>query len=158
MIFAASTIHSFNKRRTQFKASLSHNNVNSGRYFRLMGLASLDLCCTIPIASYIIFQSTQDGGYQPWISWKVTHAGFDQIQQIPAIIWRSDPTARVNLEMSRGLNIACALVFFIFFGFAEEARKNYWSAYTSVAKRVGYSTGSMSSGGTSTLGYVLLPR
>jgi len=150
--YCGSTIRSFNKRRTQFKASLSNNNVNSGRYFRLMGLASLDLFCTIPIASYIIVQATQNGGYQPWISWKVTHAGFDQPIQIPAIVWRNDPTARANLELSRGLNIACALVFFLFFGFAEEARKNYLSVYSSVAKRVGYSTGSMSSGATSTLG------
>jgi len=34
----------------------------------------------------------------------------------------------------------CAIIFFIFFGFADEARRNYSSALRSVAKRVGYTS------------------
>jgi pheromone a factor receptor len=154
--FVGITIHSFNKRRTQFKARLSGHNLNSNRYFRLMGLASLDLCCTVPIASYFIWTATTNG-VAPWISWADTHSNFGEVDQIPALIWKSNALLAHNLQLSRGLCIACAFVFFGFFGFAEEARKNYHSAYTSVAKRVGYSTGSMSSGATSTVGYVFFP-
>ena len=52
------------------------------------------------------------------------------------IIWRS--LWRYHDEAV----VFCAFHFFIFFGFADEARKNYRYAFQSVAKRVGLSTAS----------------
>lgn len=57
----------------------------------------------------------------------------------------------MSLEMSRWLIIACGLIFFGFFGFADEARKHYRLAAQFVSKRVGYSTGS------TTLGFPTIP-
>ena len=59
--------------------------------------------------------------------------------------------------MSRWLVVACGLVFFAFFGFADEAQKHYKIAFASVVKRVGYTTtGStkIGTGITSSTGYV----
>jgi len=47
----------------------------------------------------------------------------------------------ISLETTRWFVILCAVVFFAYFGFADEARKNYRAAFGSVAKRVGLSTG-----------------
>jgi len=46
----------------------------------------------------------------------------------------------VSLETTRWFLVLCVAIFFGFFGFADEARKNYKLAYTSVAKRVGLTT------------------
>jgi pheromone a factor receptor len=40
----------------------------------------------------------------------------------------------------RWATVACALLFFAYFGFADEVIKNYRGAFNSVAKRMGYST------------------
>lgn len=126
------SIRIFNKRRSEFNDLLSANsNLNSNRYFRLMFLAGLDLCTTIPIAVYMIFLNTQFG-LDPWISWSDTHFDFSRIGQFPALIWQNNPTIKVAMYLSRGLTIACAFIFFMFFGFAAEARKNYKKVYVSV--------------------------
>jgi len=50
------------------------------------------------------------------------------------------------LELSRWSVIFCAFLFFGFFGFADEARKNYRFAFQSVAKCVGISSVSFGGG------------
>lgn len=84
--------------------------------------------------------------------------GFSRVDQIPAIIWRWDPNANTGIEMSRWLVVVCGLIFFAFFGFADEAQKHYKIAFDSVAKRVGHTmtTGStkIGTGITSSTGYV----
>jgi pheromone a factor receptor len=77
----------------------------------------------------------------PWKGWADTHADFSRVDEIPAIIWRNSPNGLgTALELSRWLAVLCAFTFFAFFGFAEEARKNYYSAAQSIAKRVGISS------------------
>jgi len=150
--YCVRTIIAFHKRRTMFKELLSaNNNLNSDRYFRLMGLAAVDLCCTIPFSAYIIALNVK-GGIQPYKSWADVHSNFGRVVLFPAIIWHNDNHTRTSLEMSRWLTVSCAYIFFAFFGFADEARKNYRNMFESFAKRVGYSTGSMGSGSTSTSG------
>lgn len=85
--------------------------------------------------------------------------GFSRVDQIPAVLWRADPTANVSIEMSRWLVVVCGLVFFAFFGFADEAQKHYKLAFDSVAKRVGYTyngTTKIGSGNNSSTGYVFV--
>jgi pheromone a factor receptor len=146
------TIRAFYRRRAQFKELLSaNNNLDSGRYFRLMGLASIDLLCTIPLSAYLIQQNIA-GGIEPWISWENVHSNFSRVVLIPALIWRNNAEMRSSVERTRWLTVVCCFVFFAFFGFADEARKNYRSAFESFAKKVGYTTGSVGSGATSTSG------
>jgi pheromone a factor receptor len=151
-VYCSMTIRLFYKRRSQFKELLSGNdNLNSSRYFRLMCLAGIDLTCTIPLSSFAIYSNVVFG-IEPWISWQNVHSNFSNVILIPALIWRNQPDVVRSLEMSRWSSVACAFIFFAFFGFADEARKNYRSAFESFAKRVGYSTGSVGSGATSTNG------
>jgi pheromone a factor receptor len=125
-----------------------------------MALAACDMICTVPIALFFLAESIK-AGIVPYPSWSAIHNNYSEVDQIPAFIWRNNAFVNFSTEFSRGLQVACAFTFFIFFGFAEEARKNYLSVYSTVAKRVGYSTGSMgstgmSSGGiTSSVGYAI---
>ena len=84
--------------------------------------------------------------------------GFSRVDQIPATIWRSDPNANTGIEMSRWLIVVCGLIFFAFFGFADEAQRHYKIAFDSVVKRVGNTTTTGSTkigtGITSSTGYV----
>lgn len=142
------------KRRSQFKELLSGNsNLNNNRYIRLMCLAGVEMLGTIPIGTWVLWINIKLG-MNPWISWADTHSNFSRVDQIPAVLWRRNPYLATALELQRWALVACALIFFAFFGFADEARKNYRLAFDSVAKRVGYTTASMSSGMTSSNGYV----
>lgn len=46
----------------------------------------------------------------------------------------------IPLELSRWLLVVCALVFFSFFGFAEEARKNYRAAWAWISGKLRFRT------------------
>lgn len=120
-----------------------------------MGLAGVEILCTVPLASYSIYLNATVEPVIPYQSWAFAHAHFATIVQVPAVVWQASPLSIASTELTRWFTIFCALVFFAFFGFADEARKNYRLAYVSVAKRAGLSTGAISATGTWTAnGYV----
>ncbi|KAF9468427.1 pheromone receptor [Collybia nuda] len=156
-VYSILAIRAFNKSRSQFKELMSSNkNLNTNRYIRLMCLAGIETLLTVPLGCYALYRNILVGQIQPWRGWEDTHLGFSRVDQIPAILWRMNPDLQGNLEMGRWMSVVCAFIFFFFFGFAEEARKNYRSVVQSVAKRVGVSSGSFSSGMFSSSGYVVL--
>lgn len=139
-VYCALSIKAFSQSRAQFKEVLSNNsNLKAGRFIRLMMLAGIEVLCTVPLACLDLHLNISDG-VVPWISWENVHVGFSRVDQFPAIIWKPIPRLYTGVELSRWLVVVCAIIFFGFFGFAEEARKNYRTALDSVAKRVGYST------------------
>lgn len=44
----------------------------------------------------------------------------------------------VMLELSRWIIVVCGLLFFAFFGFAQEARTNYRKAYLTIVGSLGF--------------------
>ncbi|KAF8725083.1 hypothetical protein AX14_008399 [Amanita brunnescens Koide BX004] len=156
-VYCILSIKAFNESRTQMKEILSSNsNLSASRYFRLMALAGIEVLCTVPLASWALYLNMQMG-IAPWISWENVHFGYARVDQIPSLIWRSDPILNTSLELTRWSIIICAFIFFAFFGFADEARKNYRSALGSVAKRMGYTrtgtaTGTFTSNGSGSTG------
>lgn len=70
---------------------------------------------------------------EPWISWEYTHYNFSRVGQYPGVVWTQDYLYVVAVQLSRWLVVVCALIFFAFFGFATEARKNYRSAFWALA-------------------------
>lgn len=152
--YCVMTIRAFAKRRSDFNELLSSNrNLSLGRYFRLMCLAGIELVCGIPLSCFSLYLNAS-GGVEPWISWQNTHSGFSRVDQVPAIIWKNVPELMTSLELSRWLTVLCAFIFFAFFGFADEARKHYRSAFYSVCKRLGYTqVGSAGTGLSGSSGY-----
>lgn len=148
--YCVRTIIELAQRRAQFMEFLCVNkNLSSSRYFRLMGLAGIEMLCTIPLGVYVIYLNATAQPVYPWVSWEDTHLDFSRVEQIASIFWRANDPTVLSLELSRWLLVVCAFIFFAFFGFADEARKNYRLAYVSVAKRVGLSTaGTVSTGGS----------
>jgi pheromone a factor receptor len=147
LVYCILSITAFAKRQAQFKKFLSaNNNLTSGRYIRLMCLAGADAFCTVPLAAFIMWSDIHTFTIWPYEGWANVHWGFSQVDQIPSLVWRSYRPVLISLEMGRWIPIGCAFTFFIFFGFADEARKNYRMLFTSVAKRVGYTFPSTESG------------
>lgn len=90
-----------------------------------MALATVELLCTIPLSGYGLYLNLTAAPMNPWISWEDTHFDYSHVNQYPAVIWRMSYNSVVSFELSRWAAPFCAFVFFGFFGFAEEARKNY---------------------------------
>lgn len=154
-VYCGLTVRALARRRSEFNQVLSANrNLNSSRYFRLMALASIEMLLTIPWGSYVslYLNIRSPWGIRPWKGWADTHSDFSFVGQYPAVQWKSDHLSVVTIELSRWSVVICAFIFFGFFGFADEARKNYRIAFNSVAKKVGYTTANMTSGASSSFG------
>ncbi|KAG5640715.1 hypothetical protein DXG03_007436 [Asterophora parasitica] len=144
-VYSVLSIRAFLKSHRQFQEFLSSsNNLSKNRYIRLILMAGVETSLTVPLGVWTIYSNAVTREIAPWKGWADTHLEFSRVDQIPAILWRSDKGTERGLEMTRILVIFAAFVFFGFFGFAEEARKNYRSAAQTMAKRVGLSTASSS--------------
>lgn len=125
------TLISFIRRQAQFSQFLSTNSsLTASRYFRLMALACTEIVCTTPLAVFSIIINAAASPVVPWISWEETHYDFDRVGEVPAILWRSNHLIVVGLTLTKWSTVICAFIFFIFFGFAAEARRHYSSAFT----------------------------
>ena len=131
------SIRAFIKRQAQFNELLAKNSsLTRNRYFRLMALATTELFCTIPFGAFLMYMDLTSDAVQPYKGWADTHFDYSQVNQYPATIWRLDRSAEICIEMSRWLVIICAWIFFMFFGFADEARRNYRMALLNLAQRL----------------------
>lgn len=126
------SLRAFHQKRSQFRELLSQNkSLTVNRYFRLMALATIELICTIPFATYFIIINASGGQVFPYKGWADLHFHWSFVGQFPATLWRLDHKAEIALELTRWLVVVCAFVFFAFFGFADEARRNYKRVITS---------------------------
>jgi len=130
--------------------------MTSGRYFRLMGLAGVEVMLTVPLGAFSIYLNASGAPVNRWVSWSNTHYDFSRVEQFPSVIWRQDQLTEGSIELTRYVVVFCAFLFFALFGFADEARRNYRLAYTSFAKKVGLSTVTDSSGTWPGTGFVVL--
>lgn len=116
------------RRQLELKELFSeYKNLNPSRYLRLLILAGADVLITMPLAAWVTAATAKTGIY-PWISWEDTHYGFSRIDHFPAYFWRANPFGAATIEFTRWAPVVSALVFFAFFGLADEARIHYRSA------------------------------
>ncbi|KAF9645210.1 pheromone receptor [Thelephora ganbajun] len=128
--FCVLTLVSFVRRQAQFSQFLSSNSsLTASRYFRLMALACTEILCTTPLALFSIIINATAAPIAPWVSWEDTHYDFSRVGQVPAFIWRRNNLVVLGLTLTKWSSVICAFIFFIFFGFAVEARKHYSSAF-----------------------------
>ncbi len=132
--YAALSLRAFARRRLEFSQFLQTNrSLTVNHYFRLMALALTEMIFTTPLAIFIIVLNTKAAPIEPWRSWDDTHLNYGRMELFPALIWRQAPLVVVAFETMRWVNPVCSFIFFGFFGFADEARKNYRAAYWRVA-------------------------
>jgi pheromone a factor receptor len=108
-----------------------------------MALAMTEMMCTTPLAIFVIWLNATTTTIGPWRSWNNTHLDYSRVEQIPGVLWRSNHLLVVSMELTRWTSPFCAIVFFIFFGFAQEARKNYRMVFDVAAKRFGFTPRNM---------------
>jgi len=133
------TVRAFMKRRKQFKDFVSSTGmVTFNRYWRLVILATVDFTITVPLTIWVLVANASLEDVYPWVSWADTHWGYSRIFQIPTEVLNPEQIAR--LEVYRWSAVLCAFGFFAFFGFADEARKNYRLFASTVNKRFGFTT------------------
>lgn len=147
--YAIRSIIEFKRSRSQFHEFLSgHSNLTSDRYLRLMVLSGTEVVCNVPLTIYFIVVNAL-GRIRPYKSWDYVHWGFHRVDQFAAVLWRLNLRDQLSIEATRWLVVICAFVFFLFFGFADEAKKNYRTALSSIAKKVGISTVAFTSNASS---------
>ncbi|KAL6308804.1 pheromone A receptor-domain-containing protein [Sparassis latifolia] len=140
MVYCTLTLRAFWARRRQFKQFLSGgSNLSFNRYFRLMGIAATEMCFTVPFGCVDLYYSVTSPIY-PWHGLADIHYQFSRTPQYPAVYWLSFEGYRVSFFSIIWLQIACAFIFFAFFGLADEARRHYRMAATYAARRLGLST------------------
>lgn len=127
-VYSVLTICLFWKSSQHLKEmSGSNKNLNHNRYMRLMALSGTQLLINLPMNIYNFYTELHNP-ISPWISWKDTHLDYSFVGQLHSNAWRLHLATPV--EWARWSVIVCAFSFFIFFGFAEEARKHYHLAYS----------------------------
>ncbi|KAJ6629055.1 fungal pheromone STE3G-protein-coupled receptor [Mycena sp. CBHHK59/15] len=154
-VYCVMSLRCFTRRRAEFAQFLSSNtSITASRYFRLMALATTEICFTTPLAIFTIYLNAVVTPVGPWVSFADTHFDYGRVEQFPAFLWRAEPLNVAAIELTRWASPFCALVFFAFFGFAVEARKHYRTAFWAVAKRVGFEPAATASSGLPSIGSV----
>ena len=126
------------KRRKELKdLIIANSNLTYNNYWRLVALASVDFCFTVPLGICSIVLNTKVG-IRPWVSWDDTHWGYSRVDLFPRVVADQAPFFLVGLRIRQWSTVLCAFIFFGFFGFADEAMKNYRLLGSTVAKRLGY--------------------
>ena len=125
------------RRRKEFKDLVTANsNLTYSHYWRLVALASVDFCFTVPLATCFIILNVRRGVH-PWVSWDDTHSEYSRVYQFPKVLADQNPLLMVGFQITQWATVLCAFVFFGFFGFADEAMENYRLLASTVAKRLG---------------------
>jgi hypothetical protein len=116
------------QRQAQFSQFLNSNKgITVSRYVRLMALATTEILFTVPVASLALIINLQ-GGLAPSMTWEDLHFNFSRVGQYPSLHWRINHWNVVAFALTRWSGPFCSIVFFAFFGFAEEARRHYMDA------------------------------
>lgn len=127
------TLWSFLQRQAQFSELMSSNSsLTMSRYFRLMALAGVELLCTTPLSVFLMVLNLAAQPLDPWVSWQDTHYNFSRVRLFPAVLWNTNRWLVVGIQVNRWSGPFCAFIFFAFFGFAIEARRNYCNAISKV--------------------------
>lgn len=114
-----------------------NSDLNFNRYFRLMALAVVNLLFLLPLGIYTMVVNTTESSIYIWRGLSDLHFDFSAVDQYPAIVWRANPLARASIMFSEWSFIGCALLFFAFFGFGNEALRHYRKVYEAATKRLG---------------------
>lgn len=140
--YSALTIKAFLQRRKQLSELMAGNSdLNFNRYFRLMALAVVNMLFMVPLGIYTMIVNTTESPIYIWRGLSDLHFDFSAVDQYPAIIWRANPLAQASMLFSEWSFIGCALLFYAFFGFGDEALRNYRKVYDAAVKRLGIRPG-----------------
>ncbi|KAI0270658.1 putative fungal pheromone GPCR, STE3-type [Gloeopeniophorella convolvens] len=135
-VYGILSIRAFWIRQAEMKEFLANSStMTTGRYFRLIALSMTEMSLTTPLSVFVIIFNAS-GEIQPWISWSNIHFDFSRVELISASLWQPDHGLAASLIITRWLVPLSAFVFFVFFGFGDEALKNYRKCYAVIYRRL----------------------
>ncbi|KAF8239216.1 STE3-domain-containing protein [Tricholoma matsutake] len=123
-VYASLALHHFFRRRVMFARHLQNSNsaLTTGRYFRLMSMAVLQMFWNGIMMAINVWFSCRDG-LRPWISWDDVHSNFPRIAQFPTIFITAEVLSWTQF-MWWTVPIS-GFLFFVFFSFGTDAMKEY---------------------------------
>jgi pheromone a factor receptor len=125
MIYAAMALRFFILRRIEFGLVLdgASSSLTSGRYLRLIGLAVTEILWGTSLGCYVIYLNLSQGALRVYDNWDHVHSDFGRIDRYPARLIPKFFFDRILL--SWWVIPSTAILFFLFFGFGQEAMKEY---------------------------------
>jgi len=157
LIYAALALHNFIRRRLTFSAHLqnSHSALTTNRYLRLIAMALTEMSWGTTLTAYNLWNNVSVG-LRPWTNWDDVHSNFSRVHVFPALFI---PKEYLRVMMLFWWSIpASSFIFFAFFGFGEEAVKEYtkiWTWFkTVVLRKCSSEKKGMSLGGSTSSGFV----
>lgn len=91
----------------------------------------------VPLSIYILVEDIAFAPIYPWRGFADLHFHFDRVRQYPVEVWTGFRGIQPYFEQSEWFVIGCAIIYFLLFGLAEEARIHYTSGYNKIARLVG---------------------
>ncbi|TFY75333.1 hypothetical protein EWM64_g8679 [Hericium alpestre] len=124
LVFAGLALAHFFRRRMMFAKHLQQSNsgLTTARYFRLMLMAVVEMFWTIVVSALNVYFTTRSG-LRPWTGWGDVHFDFPQIGQFPFVLISMDDR-RWTFALWWTLPVS-SYIFFLFFGFGEDALREY---------------------------------
>lgn len=127
--FPGLALRHFMRRRMSFVMHLQNSNsaLTTYRYLRLMAMAVTEMFWGTSLTAFNIY-SNFSYGFRPWISWQNVHSNFSRVDLYPTIYL--SPSFLRSVYLFWWAMPVSAFIFFIFFGFGEEARREYSKAFS----------------------------
>ncbi|KAJ8515195.1 hypothetical protein ONZ45_g7334 [Pleurotus djamor] len=124
LVYASLALHHFIRRRITFAAHLQNSNsaLTPNRYLRLIAMAITEIVWGTVLTSLNLWNNIM-GGLRPWTTWEDVHFNFSRVALFPAVLL--PPRFISTMMLLWAAMPVSAIIFFIFFGFGEEAKKEY---------------------------------
>ncbi|KAG6851971.1 hypothetical protein C0991_004521 [Blastosporella zonata] len=122
-------LHHFMRRRLSFAAHLQNSNsaLTTNRYLRLIAMAVTEMVWGTAFTAFNLYNNVSPG-LRPWTTWGDVHSNFSRVDQYPTVT--IPPHFLRIMMLFWWVMPASAIIFFVFFGFGEEARKEYLKVWT----------------------------
>ncbi|KAI0350984.1 STE3-domain-containing protein [Trametes cingulata] len=134
-IYAAMALHHFFRQRLTFAMQLKNSNsaLSTGRYLRLVAMSILQIVWQTTLTSITMYDNISPG-LRPWTNWADVHSNFGRIDTIPMFVYPVSYQRQFLLFL--WVMPVSSYIFFIFFGFGEEAVKDYKNAFRWIRRKV----------------------
>lgn len=134
-IYAGLALLHFFRRRTTFSHHISSTSsgLTPSRYFRLMSMSLMQMLFSLIVTSLDAWSNYQYGT-RPYVSWANVHSNFSRVNQFP---WVEMPASARSWALGMWWTVPmAAVIFFVFFGFGEDAVKEYTACFVWVRRVV----------------------
>ncbi|RPD60868.1 STE3-domain-containing protein [Lentinus tigrinus ALCF2SS1-6] len=126
-IYATLALHHFFRQRLTFTMQLKNSNsaLSTSRYLRLIAMSIIQIVWQTVLTALAMYDNISPG-LRPWTNWADVHSDFGRIDAIPMVIYSVSYQRQFFLFL--WVMPVSSFIFFIFFGFGEEALKDYKNA------------------------------